>query len=101
MSTLQAIMVNSRDNVATAMANLNKGVIVNLSVGEDNSTIEIMEDIALGHKFSLYQIEPDSAIIKYGEVIGYATKPIQPGEHVHVHNVLGNRGRGDLSAAPR
>ena len=35
-------------------------------------------------------------IIKYGETIGYASRMIEPGEHVHVHNMVGGRGRGDL-----
>jgi altronate dehydratase small subunit len=99
MSTLQAIVVNSRDNVATAVADLKKGTLVKLTVEGNNNTVELREAISLGHKFSLYQIETGSAIIKYGEVIGYATRPIQPGEHVHIHNVLSNRGRGDLSKA--
>jgi altronate dehydratase small subunit len=34
-------------------------------------------------------------VIKYGETIGLATSDISPGEHVHVHNVEGQRGRGD------
>jgi altronate dehydratase small subunit len=96
MNKLQAIVVNSLDNVATAMATLKAGTFVKLSE-ERNNTIELREDISLGHKFSLSQIESGSAIIKYGEVIGYASRPIQPGEHVHIHNVLSNRGRGDLS----
>ncbi len=99
MSKLQAIVVNSQDNVATAVANLKTGTVVKLSVEENSNIVKLREDISLGHKFSLYQIESGSPIIKYGEVIGYATKPIQQGEHVHVHNVLGNRGRGDLSKA--
>jgi len=100
MSILQAIVVNNQDNVATAMANLKKGTLVNLSVEADSSTVELREAISLGHKFSITTIEVGSAIIKYGEVIGYSTGLIEAGKHVHVHNVLGNRGRGDLSAAP-
>lgn len=89
-------MVNNLDNVATAMATLKTGTLVKLS-DEGDTSVELSEDISLGHKFSIHQIESGSAIIKYGEVIGYATRTIQPGEHVHIHNVLGNRGRGDLS----
>ncbi len=36
---------------------------------------------------------------KYGEVIGLANAPISPGDHVHVHNVESQRGRGDLHRA--
>ena len=34
-------------------------------------------------------------IVKYGQVIGHASKAIAVGEHVHVHNVESARGRGD------
>ena len=43
---------------------------------------------------------PSGALIhKYGQVIGRASTPIASGEHVHVHNVEGTRGRGDLAEA--
>ncbi len=32
---------------------------------------------------------------KYGQVIGRATKDIEAGGHVHVHNLESTRGRGD------
>ena len=35
------------------------------------------------------------AVRKYGEIIGLATKDIQQGEYVHVHNIESCRGRGD------
>ncbi|MDQ6598863.1 SAF domain-containing protein [Bacillus salipaludis] len=38
---------------------------------------------------------PGEDILKYGEVIGLATTDIEPGEHVHIHNLEGKRGRGD------
>ncbi|VFS54652.1 Uncharacterised protein [Leminorella grimontii] len=34
-------------------------------------------------------------VYKYGESIGRATQAIELGEHVHVHNVESERGRGD------
>ena len=33
----------------------------------------------------------DDGIIKYGERMGHATAAIAVGEHVHTHNVLGDR----------
>jgi altronate dehydratase small subunit len=35
-------------------------------------------------------------ILKYGEVIGRATKNIASGTHAHIHNIESLRGRGDL-----
>ncbi|SDX37899.1 altronate hydrolase [Paracoccus sanguinis] len=47
-----------------------------------------------GHKVALRTMAPGEAVIKYGQVIGYATAPISPGEHVHTHNmVFGEHGR--------
>jgi len=35
-------------------------------------------------------------IIKYKEVVGRAAVDIKAGECVHIHNVEGKRGRGDI-----
>src|SRR5262249_51579525 len=43
--------------------------------------------IGLGHKLALSPIDKGAAIYKYGQIIGFASKPIGPGDHVHVHNV--------------
>ena len=40
-----------------------------------------------GHKMALWAIPKDAAIIKYGQVIGFATSDIAPGDWVHEHNV--------------
>jgi altronate dehydratase small subunit len=54
-------------------------------------------DIPFGHKFALRPIPMGGSVIKYGEIIGVASQSIAPGDHVHVHNVDGTRGRGDGS----
>jgi altronate hydrolase len=38
-------------------------------------------------KVSLRQIAAGEAAHRYGQVIGFATRPILPGEHVHTHNL--------------
>src|SRR5262249_28579122 len=43
--------------------------------------------VGLGHKFALRPIAAGAAVLKYGQVIGFAGRAIAPGEHVHVHNV--------------
>jgi len=45
----------------------------------------------------LRRIRCGEDILKYAAVIGRATKDIQVGEHVHVHNVESTRARGDLA----
>jgi altronate dehydratase small subunit len=40
---------------------------------------------------------PGATILKYGQVIGRASRAIRPGEHMHVHNIESSRARGDLN----
>ena len=92
----KAIVLNLKDNVATALADIKAGDIVKLEVGGRTQEIKLTTDIPFGHKFSLSKIEPDSPVIKYGEVIGLSTTTIETGDYVHIHNVVSTRGRGDL-----
>ena len=92
----KAVVFNSKDNVATALADLRTGDTLGLKVGEVDLVIKLTAPVPFGHKFSLSNVEPGSPIIKYGEAIGIATAKIQPGDYVHVHNVASARGRGDL-----
>jgi altronate dehydratase len=40
-----------------------------------------------GHKVAVHAIAAGAHVRKYGQVIGAATRPIEAGEHVHVHNL--------------
>jgi Altronate dehydratase len=91
-----ALVINPKDNVATALKDLKKGFIVVLDKNEKEVKVELCNDISLGHKFALEDINKGTKIIKYGESIGTATKEIKKGEFVHIHNVESDRGRGDL-----
>ncbi|MGI7845330.1 UxaA family hydrolase [Campylobacter jejuni] len=81
------IIVNEKDNVATALRDFKKG--------EKVANIELLNDIASGHKFALKDIKKDEIIIKYAEAIASASCDISTGERVHIHNTAGIRGRGD------
>lgn len=87
-----AVLINKEDNVATATKDLAQGEKV--IVQSENSTleVEVKEPIMFGHKFSMKDINKGDNIVKYGEVIGIATKYIANYEHVHVHNVDSVRG---------
>jgi len=93
----KAVILHAKDNVATCLANLEAGDILELEVNGQPQAIKLTTDIPFGHKFSLSRIPPNSPVIKYGEVIGMATAMINPGDYVHIHNVVSTRGRGDLS----
>lgn len=90
-----AIVVDMKDNVATALRSLEQGTSVHLETEDKSLDIVLRQAVPMGHKFALKDIEPGQPIIKYGETIGRATRKIMKGEHTHVHNVEGLRGRGD------
>jgi altronate dehydratase small subunit len=88
----KAIVLNGKDNVATALADLEAGSSVELDADGRRLTVKVTAPIPFGHKFSLARIEPGGPVIKYGEVIGRATTTISAGDYVHVHNVVSTRG---------
>jgi hypothetical protein len=60
-------------------------------VDQDNLRLTITQKIPRGHKVASRAVTKGDGIIKYGERMGHATKDISVGEHVHTHNVLGDR----------
>ncbi len=92
-----ALAIKQQDNVATAIRDIPAGKPAEVGVGEENVRVTVNTNISFGHKFALRQIRNGEEILKYGTVIGRATQDIQPGDHVHVHNVESTRGRGDLA----
>jgi altronate dehydratase small subunit len=94
--TLGAIVLNERDNVATALHSLRSAEKVRVRVVETETFVDLINDIPAGHKLALTDIRRGDYVIKYGEVIGKAISAIHRGSHVHVHNVESLRGRGDL-----
>ena len=89
------LRIDRRDNVAVALEPLEAGACAT----ERGSGMKVVacQVIPFGHKIALSDIKPGEAIVKYGEVIGRATKHISTGCHVHIHNVESLRGRGDIA----
>jgi altronate dehydratase small subunit len=65
-------------------------------MGDEAKPFVVKEFISYGHKFSVNDIALGEKILKYGEIIGQATKEIRAGTHAHIHNIESLRGRGDL-----
>lgn len=92
------VVMHEGDDVATALRDLKPGERVDFRVGARAGTLEVRQPIPFGHKVALRDLQSGETVRKYGAVIGRATGPIAVGEHVHVHNLEGVRGRGDLAA---
>jgi galactarate dehydratase len=81
LAELPAVLVlNAKDNVGVVPANVDAGrALVN--------GVTAVERIPRGHKVAIARIAEGAAVLKYGQIIGYATKAIRPGEHVHLQNL--------------
>lgn len=53
--------------------------------------LEVRAAIPLGHKIALRDISAGEPVIEYGAEIGLATSDVPAGQHVHVHNLKGQR----------
>ncbi len=52
---------------------------------------KVLDDIPIGHKVALKDLNVGDTVIKYGVDIGKVVAPIKKGEHLHVHNVKTKR----------
>ena len=86
-----AMIIDAKDNVAVAIEPIAKGDnAVYVCEGREVS-LPALEDITIYHKLATRDIAKGEPVVKYGEHIGIASRDIQAGEHVHVHNVEGHR----------
>jgi altronate hydrolase len=78
-----AVLLRADDNVAVAARPLAQGTILNLG----GQSVSVREPIALGHKVATRDIQTGEPVRKYGQIIGFAARPIASGTHVHSHNL--------------
>ena len=79
------IRLHPADNVVIARATLLPGAPV-------DDGVSATQRIPPGHKVAAGHINEGEPVRKYNQIIGFATKSIAAGEHVHVHNL----GMGDF-----
>jgi altronate hydrolase len=77
------IHLHPSDNVAIARVALSPG----LELRVDGRSITVEDPIPAGHKVALASIGAGEQIVRYGQVMGRARIRIEPGRHVHTHNV--------------
>src|SRR5881392_1860209 len=75
------LRLNAADDVVIACRDLEPGTNL-LQEG-----VVCQELIPSGHKVATRAIAVNQPVRRYSQVIGFATKPIAPGQHVHVHNL--------------
>jgi altronate dehydratase small subunit len=97
MASRGALMFSPNDNVATVLEDVKTGAEVPVRLGKEVSKVKSLENVPFGFKIAVTDIAQGTDVIKYGETIGIASQNIKQGELVHVHNMEGGRGRGDLT----
>jgi altronate hydrolase len=85
------IRLHPADNVAIARAAIRAGSSLN------GGTLRAARDIPAAHKVALNAVAPGEAVFRYGQIIGFATAAIAPGDHVHTHNLAMGRFERDYA----
>ena len=79
-----AVHVTPKDNIAVAIKEIKTGEAV---TGIGDREVRANEDIMRNHKVAIAELAEGEPVFKYGETIGFASKPIRPGDWVHTHNL--------------
>jgi altronate hydrolase/galactarate dehydratase len=79
--TRRAIQLHPSDSVAVALSDVPEGDKI-AELGVTTRTA-----IPSGHKIALEAIPDGAPVFRYGQIIGFATRPIDAGEHVHSDNL--------------
>src|ERR687889_483970 len=90
-----AVLLDPHDAVAIAMQPLLPRTLLRTANGE----VRVSQMIPPGHKIALRDVAQGGEVRRYGQIIGFATMDIAPGDHVHSHNLSVGEGL-DLDYAP-
>ena len=78
------IRLHPSDSVVVALRNIAAGEPLDETVLPG---LHARQHVPQGHKLALVALSPGDPVRKFGQVIGLASAPILPGEHVHLHNL--------------
>jgi altronate dehydratase small subunit len=84
---INAILIDPADSVATVLTEVSAGTEVAFVCEEETVRVTALQNIPRYHKIAVRDMAHGERVIKYGESIGLATKPIRTGEHVHTQNL--------------
>ena len=76
--TPRTLRLNARDNLIVAIDAVAPGVAA--------QGVTATARILRGHKMAAQRIAKGQPVLKFGQIIGFATEDIAPGAHIHTHN---------------
>lgn len=74
------VQLHPDDDVVIARHQLVSGMRI-------RSSLAVRGLIPAGHKLAVRRVEAGAPVRRYGQIIGFATRVIEAGEHVHTHNL--------------
>ena len=83
------IRLHPSDDVLIARSQLVGGTTV--------ESISVKGLIPAGHKVATHALNTGDPVRRYNQIIGFASKPIAAGEHVHTHNLWMGEAKGDFA----
>ncbi len=75
------LRLHPNDDVVIARRQLVSGT----AIADENVTVSGL--VPPGHKLAARAVGKGSPVRRYNQIIGFATRDIRPGEHVHLHNM--------------
>ena len=84
---VNALLMNSTDNVVTTVAEIAKGENVCFMKGSEYVILKAMEDIPYCHKVALSDLTVGSEVVKYGESLGRLVCDVAKGGWVNDQNL--------------
>ena len=78
-ATPRTVRLHEKDNLAVAVDPIEPGGVVH--------GVTVRERVPRGHKIALAPIAAGEPVLKFGQIIGFASKPVEPGAWLHEHNV--------------
>ena len=75
------IRLHPEDDVVIARLEIPTGTLLT------KENVRAIVTIPAGHKIAVRAVTKGQPVRRYNQIIGFATRDIEPGEHVHVHNL--------------
>jgi (2R)-sulfolactate sulfo-lyase subunit alpha len=86
------------DHVAVAVQDLSPGPAIGYVLTTDIALqVDVLDEIPLGHKIALVDLDGGGEVVEYGVQIGVTSSPISAGQHVHTHNMRSARWQSSVA----
>ena len=91
---IHVVLHDAKDTVAVAVVEgIKSGTTLNAWIMDEDkmTSVDAKQDIPIGHKVALKDMNPGDTVWKYGIDMGRVVAPIKAGEHAHVQNIKTKR----------